>query len=254
MTIQATAFAKGTPHTVSVGDSQDTYRIVGPLGEVTILSLTINASVAPSELRIDDEPYVRIMDRFYLPYIHDPATTDAFFTQIASEYDQIIDADRNIDNLSILLRLATGKATAAGPPVRFLDFGCGTGLSVLALARLADVLGGVRITGFDRCARMRDMAHRRGLNVIPSADCAALVAAGPFDGAVASYVFHLGISDDSLRALHDSLLTGAPMVLNYHKFTDDALAHLDGTARAVGFRLVDRSDHPEHGSISVYYA
>jgi predicted TPR repeat methyltransferase len=241
----------------SVGAVQQTNLVATPFGDVIVCNLSLDTVIAPHELHIGSTAYVRLLDRFYLPEQHDAATTDAFFTRIAHDYDGLVDAERNIGNLVKLLREIMRRSDAGGRPLRILDFGCGTGLSKVALTRIADSTTNVNLLGFDLCARMRETARRRGLQVLPAVACADLQNLGeskPFDGAVASYVFHFGVEGVCFNALHGVLRPGGTLAGNYHKATNEALRQLDVTANAAGFRLEERFTDPDHGSISIFSA
>jgi predicted TPR repeat methyltransferase len=239
----------------SVGAVHHTNLVATPFGDVIVCQLSLDAPITPHELHIGSTAYVRRLDQFYLPEQHDAATTDAFFTQIADDYDGLVDAERNISNLVNLLREIMRRSDAGGRPLRILDFGCGTGLSKVALTRIADSTTNINLLGFDRCARMRETAMRRGLQVLPVAACADLQNLGesePFDGAVASYVFHFGVDDVCFNALHGVLRRGGTLAGNYHNATNEALRQLDVAAIAAGFRLEERFADPDHGSISIF--
>ena len=255
MTAQVTLFLRRehAGEMTSVGTIQQTNLLATPFGEVIVCCASLDSVIAPYELQIGSAVYVRLLDQFYLPEQHDAATTDAFFTHIADDYDGLVYAERNISNLVNLLR-EIGKRSGPGP-LRILDFGCGTGLSSVAVKRIDDITTSISMFGFDRCARMREIARRRGLQVFPAVTCVDLQNSGEaqlFDGVVASYVFHFGIDDVCFSALHRILRSGGTLAGNYHKPTNGALRQLDATANAAGFHLEERFSDPDHGSISVY--
>jgi predicted TPR repeat methyltransferase len=257
VTVDVTLFLKRehAGEMTSVGAVQQTNLVTTPFGDVTVCHLSLDAVIAPHELHIGSTVYVRLLDQFYLPEQHDAATTDAFFTRIADDYEGLVDAERNISNLVNLLREIIRRSGAGGRPLRILDFGCGTGLSKVALTHIADSTTNINLLGFDRCARMREIATRRGLQVLPVVACAdldKLREAEPFDGAVASYVFHFGVDDVCFNALHGVLRRGGTLAGNYHKAGSEALRQLDVTANAAGFRLEERFTDPDHGSISIF--
>jgi predicted TPR repeat methyltransferase len=257
VTVKITLFQKHehAGEMTSVGSVQQRSLCATQFGDVIVCTISLNAMVAPRELQIGTAMYIRLLDRFYLPEPHDAATTDAFFTRIADDYDGLIDAERNVSNLVNLLREIVTRSDGAGRHMRFLDFGCGTGLSKVALARIGDSTTNIDLLGFDRCTRMREAAKHRGLQVLPAAACADLQNLGEserFDGVVASYVFHFGVEGGCFNALHAVLRRGGKLAGNYHKATNEALRQLDVTANTAGFRLEERFTDPDHGSISIF--
>jgi len=157
----------------------------------------------------------RYFDKFYLwtPENNDKRrqyVLDRFFELIANEYESLIDVERNLDNIRNLFwfldRLMDPLERAT-----VVDYGCATGLSI----RLATKLD-IKLIGFDRCLKMRQIASGRGMIVWSTGELARQPK-GSLDGAFASYVFHLLPNTYGLRLLWARLKQGGVIVANFHK-------------------------------------
>jgi SAM-dependent methyltransferase len=132
------------------------------------------------------------MDRLYVPIPRDRVTTIAVFDACASAYDLLIDAERNIRNISRLLNVIEAGSPSRDAVLRVLDFGCGTGLSLQAVARQARPWR-FRLVGLDASPHMRAIAGSRGLEVVMGDEVQA------YDGVFASYVLHGVLGPYDLR-------------------------------------------------------
>ena len=155
----------------------------------------------------------RCLDRFELVLPLDSARRTrvlcGFFDAIAADYDELIEASRNLANIGLMLDRLLAEGVPGGLPV--LDFGAGGGLSLDAAAQR-----GLNVLGFDVCAGMRDLARRRGMLVDDPDDLAAR-AGHSLGGGFASYVLHLEPCPPSLPDVWRCLAPGAAFVGNFHK-------------------------------------
>lgn len=165
--------------------------------------------------RLNDLNVLQILDRFNL-VLHGnnlvlrQQVLDDFFDAVASEYDSMIDLERNVSNIENLLGLLEGVVG----PVRnkwVLDYGCGTGLSAIVAQAY-----GVNLIGFDRSAKMRKIASNRGMQVWSMSDCARHEDV-VLDGIFSSYVLHLYPDIHNLSLIWKRLRPGGAFVANFHK-------------------------------------
>lgn len=157
----------------------------------------------------------RYLDRFYLWAPENnlerrQEVLNDFFTLLANEYESLIDVQRNIENLRILLEHLKSRCAFVKDST-IIDFGCGTGLSLNVVPEF-----GVKVVGVDSSPMMRRIAQRKGMTVLSPGDLARQ-SPNSVDGAFASYVFHLLPHTHGLRLLWARLRPGASLVANFHK-------------------------------------
>jgi 2-polyprenyl-3-methyl-5-hydroxy-6-metoxy-1,4-benzoquinol methylase len=169
----------------------------------------------------------RYFDRYYLLLPKNVTkrqeTIDSFFSFIANKYESLIDVERNIENINILLDILNNYISPIANK-SILDFGCGTGLSSRLMSKW-----NINIIGVDSCAIMRKISKSNGLNVISINDLAAQ-SENIYDGAFASYVLHLSPSFDSLDILWSHLKKNGVFVANFHKDVGikETMSHIKG--------------------------
>lgn len=149
---------------------------------------------------------VRLMDRFYLPRLRDEAVIAPMFDLIAGIYDDLTNRSLNLATASRLLRTALADAS---PVPTILDFGCGTGVAMDALAALSKP---ARLLGVDASAAMLARAGERGLTTMPVS--AWRLHPPPVDGAIANFVLHYGVPASDLSLVAGSLRPGARFAAN----------------------------------------
>jgi SAM-dependent methyltransferase len=173
-------------------------------------------AVIPKSFSVGDQEFRRLLDRFHLPAVPDSALSVALFDLCANAYDRIVDVKRNVSNIHNLLRVALAAGPRSADLIKVLDFGCGTGLSFVALQSFESKSAGrIQVTGMDRSPHMLQIAARRGLPILAAADWTHLLPA-TFDAVIASYVIHLGLSQDDCRTIAKQLRAGGVFVANYH--------------------------------------
>jgi predicted TPR repeat methyltransferase len=133
----------------------------------------------------------------------------AMFDTIADVYDFEIDRAANERNIRLLLSLVRHHGPDVRPQ-RVLDFGCGTGNSLLVADR------SYTITGADASAQMRRIASSRGLNAV-APDGLQKLGSGWAAGVIASYVMHLCIPQQHLALVRTALVSGGVFCANFHK-------------------------------------
>lgn len=180
----------------------------------------------PSQLDAAHASFLRLLDRFYLPTLPSPEVSRALFEIIAQVYDQFTSRDLNREIARVLLDAVVHNGMQLNSPVRILDFGCGTGIAFEALDELAPPLKHViELIGTDASPRMLDLARRHGEQVIGFEEWRRLPA-GSFDGAIASFVLHYGISQPDVAKLAVQLRRGALFAANYFKASEPSIKML----------------------------
>lgn len=152
----------------------------------------------------------RLMDRVFL--VHGPegigAAGIAFFEVAAEEYEALISLERNAACATHLLDSVL-EVVGRDQTVRVLDFGCGTGISSLAMQKT-----GVDVVAYDCCAAMRERARRSVLKVVDAlSDCESR----SIDVVVACYVMHFGIRRSDAVDLSRVVAVGGVIAANFHK-------------------------------------
>lgn len=193
----------------------------------------------------------RYLDKFYICTPKDnpkrrQEVLDSFFQLIASEYESLIDIERNTDNIRSLLAILSQLLN----PIRgslIVDYGCGTGLSIIPASAFD-----IRLVGVDRCPKMRQIAASKGMKVWGVGELARQ-SKDSIDGAFASYVFHLLPDTHGLRLLWARLRIGGVLVANFHKnqgleLVNMCVKELQGSA----IQLASSLDVERHGTYAAY--
>jgi predicted TPR repeat methyltransferase len=197
----------------------------------------------PRQIRSEATIYKRVLDRFYLPRISDPALSTALFDLCASLYDAVIDRKRNIQNICQLFRTVIDNAMDKQGRLKVLDFGCGTGLSMAAVEALPKKLSArIDLYGTDASSAMLAQASAKGLRVLEFTEWQAMLP-GSFDGVIASFVLHCGILDSELRTIGRQLRPGGIFVANYFGASQSALKLFRARAVRLAFARVQKVSH-----------
>jgi ubiquinone/menaquinone biosynthesis C-methylase UbiE len=207
------------------------------LGSLIIFDITGEESVTEAMRMLAADSLPRLMDHFYLWTPAGARETrqqilDALFNETATNFGLLINEENNRRNIKSLLVLIQ-KHFKGRNDLSVLDFGCGPGLSI-------DVAGEFpfKLTGYDRCEKMRAIAHKRGLAVLtPDIFYAGSRA---YDAILASYVLHLTLPSDELKQLWSVLKPGGILVANFHKssglsITNEFLTGLGATTTILPF-------------------
>lgn len=177
---------------------------------------------------------MRLMDRFFLPQIRDEAVIATMFDLIAGMYDSLTDWSLNVATASLLLQAALADT---GPAPMILDFGCGTGVAMDALAALPN---SARLLGVDASAGMLAQASERGLVTMPLS--AWRLRPPLVDGAISNFVLHYGVSTADLGILASSLRPGARFVANLFGAEAELLAGVVDILQRKGLELEAMTD------------
>lgn len=192
----------------------------------------------------------RYLDKFYLwtpeyPLERRQEVLDSLFQQIASEYESLVDVQRNLSNIRNLLTLL-GQFVHPLSGSLIVDFGCGTGLSVGPASAY-----NVKLIGVDRCPKMRQIAASKGMTVWSPGQLAQQPR-NSIDGAFASYVFHLLPDTHGLRLLWSRLRVGGALVANFHK--NEGLKLVEACVRDLKGLVVRLPHNVDGGSHGTYVA
>jgi SAM-dependent methyltransferase len=195
----------------------------------------------PKLIRSATTIYRRVLDRFYLPHVVDPAISTALFDICASLYDTIIDKGYNLRNICELLETVVHQTTEKDGCLRILDFGCGSGLAAAAMRLLPrNVARRISIRGTDASPAMLALASKRGLQVLQFSEWQTMRAGG-FDAAIASFVLHCGLLDRELRIIARQLTPGGIFVANYFGAGRSAVRSFQTNATSFGFRVIRKA-------------
>lgn len=181
----------------------------------------------------------RLLDRFHLVQESCARLREAllsgFFDAIAEQYLELVDPQRNLENIRFLVDWLVGDLRAC--PGTLIDLGCGTGASRGIIERT-----GRSVVGVEAAPRMRALAESAGMTVVGPDGVATLPIAA---GAIASYVLHLDPMPRELPALLARLRDGASLVANLHK--GRGLCELGDYVRAIGAAIEYGPCHGLHG-------
>lgn len=200
------------------------------------------AAVVPKLFSVGDQQFRRLLDRFHLPAVPDSVLSVALFDLCADAYERIVDVSRNVSNIHNLLGVALATLKVKGNPLKVLDFGCGTGLSVVAVQSfVSNSPSYIQLTGTDRSQHMLQLAARRGLPVVAVEELRA-IRGREFDAVIASYVIHLGLSRDDCNLVAKMLAPGGVFVANYHHGDTESVAQTVALLSAAGLRAIPLPD------------
>lgn len=166
---------------------------------------------------------------------------NSLLDEIAFQYDDFVDKNRNLSNIDTLLQLVCDYYVDT-TAITVLDFGCGTGLSKQVANKYP-----LNIIGYDRSSTMEEIARNNGMTVITSADIKRKTFC--FDAIIASYVMHLLADYNAFIDALDCLKCGGIVACNFHKnygyieLRDFMVAKFKNS---IEFKLVDICD--THGT------
>jgi Methyltransferase domain len=171
----------------------------------------------------------RFMDRFFFEVNEDDNVRQSlltgFFNVLAPLYRELVDVDRNVQNIETLLTLIE-RQVAFRTDGLIVDLGSGIGLSREPASRR-----GLRVVGVDPCPSMRHLAGLNGLTAWGPGDVARLPS-DSFQAAFASYVFHLIPESGLLRLIWHRIENGGVLAANFHK--QQGIEQFRATMHALG--------------------
>ena len=154
---------------------------------------------------------------------------EEFFDYISHDYENLIDINRNQENIHNLLKIVKDYTNNQKGMV-ILDYGCGTGISQ-GIAKKSNV----KIFGFDICLNMREIASKKGMIVWGEKDLWHQPE-NSIDAVISSYVFHFLIDDTYLKLLYKILKPNGIIVANFHKNKNRDF--IDQSLNKIGFKII----------------
>ncbi len=224
-------------------DVEASIRVPSPVdGEIVTVALLRTATgfvgrptLAASRGSGERPPFVRLLDRFFVPAAGDPAVSACLFELIADHYEEFAAADINRRSAEALLRTALAGLRGGGSR-KVLDFGCGTGCALDAVVSLRSEHGEVELLGTDISEPMLAIARSRGEAVI-SLDRWRETPPEAFDAAISCFVLHYGVPAHDLHRIARQLKPGGSFCCNLFKPDEQAVAHVVGVLQEAGLDL-----------------
>lgn len=139
-----------------------------------------------------------------------------FYSVFAREYEQLVDVSNNLMCIERMITYINNVIHADHSSV-ILDYGCGIGLSAL-------ISFSGKIVGYDLVYSMRMQASKRGLQVVDDNELSALPDCF-FDAVFSSYVFHMAVSESSIKKVLSKMKPGAIWVANYYKGINESVTN-----------------------------
>jgi trans-aconitate methyltransferase len=150
-----------------------------------------------------------------------------------------VNIEQNLTTIVRLLSLVVDCANKDSYSV--LDFGCGTGLSQKALSQRSAKYCNVQLLGTDPSPAMLAHSEKRGMRVLPWAEWRTSTERR-FDGVIASYVLHFGITDDNLLLLFRQISPSGVFVANLHGALSSQIESMDARFRRLGVQTTVLSE------------
>ncbi|WP_316235270.1 MULTISPECIES: class I SAM-dependent methyltransferase [unclassified Bradyrhizobium] len=185
----------------------------------------------PRRIETSAGAYTRLLDRFYVPEDAGPDVTSALFDAIAAHYDELTDCGTNLTVCRRLLMEVSGRSQSS---LRVLDFGCGTGVAVLATS--TPDLQHLQLVGTDASPSMLELAKRRGEETLHF-QAWQDTPANSFDGAIAAFVLHYGVPEVHLALIASQLREGAIFAANLFKGTSAQMDRIVWACSQNGLKL-----------------
>ena len=160
---------------------------------------------------MNDEIIINYLDNFIiiLPsnYNLQSKIWENFYNIFGDFYESLINVENNLSCINKMLSYIKGNHTLKDKII--LDYGCGSGLS-------AKLNHDCLLLGYDRIDKMRIRAKENGLNVIDKMILNNLPE-NYFDAVFSCYVFHMGISMESIELVSKKMKNNAIWIANYYK-------------------------------------
>jgi SAM-dependent methyltransferase len=218
--------------------------IASPMGSLATM-LTIEGMAEDiRHFKSDAQEFVRRLDLFFVPEPPDVIVDTALCDHIAREYGSMIDRQVNLQNIRKLLSICLGSLPNYGKGAAILDFGCGIGLALEVVAQMG-LDQDLKVIGTDASDKMTEQARQAGMEVL-SLEKWLSHPPQSFDGIIASFVLHFGITQTEMRTIANQLRPSGCFVGNYHRASAEQLAQVFQQFQAVGMSgtVVNDSDNP----------
>ena len=165
--------------------------------------------------------FLRVYDRFYLPFRASAVEIGSIFDALAPDYETecIYDTALNEQVYVGLLQAALRRiepTVSNKRSLRILDYGCGTGLMALA-ARQWQPSSAFRLFGVDLSKKMVERSQSRGINAVWTSDGRIPFPDGFFDAVICAFVTYFFLNSDPFKEIHRVVRHGGAIAFNEFK-------------------------------------
>lgn len=165
-----------------------------------------------------------------------------FYEYFGENYELIIDKKNNIECIEMMLKYIE-KEKKASNSCRILDYGCGSGISILANYK-------GEIWGYEPVERMRNQAKSKGMKVFFN-DNLEKIPNNFFDAIFSSYVFHMAVNEEDIKRIFSKAKKNAFLVANFYKNINES--YVNDIFMRNGFEIRQvKGEANKFGSVYVY--
>ncbi len=169
-------------------------------------------------VRIDKNVYYRFMNYIYLPQPPESLNIEQVkkICDLRLEYfDELVDCELNKYVVTAIADCVKAKFAGAAPPMKGLDFGCGSGLSTQLLL---DCLPELDLMGVDISDKAVSSSKEKGVKALLTLPREHLPFEDKiFDVIFAVFVMHFNIDINTLLELRRTLRTSGLFVFNVYQ-------------------------------------
>ncbi len=192
----------------------------------------------PLKITIGDRVYKLHRKRLYIPERMTLEETETLYDFLArSGYEeQLLDSVFNISVYHYLFDLTLKAKEFKAKPI-LLDYGCGTGIAVLASATYHRRLG---LVGVDISEEMTRISRRNGLDAVKTHNELPFKS-DSFDAVVMGYVADFLASFQPYQQIHRVLKEQSRIAFNLYRPSGHFQEHYSNVLRALGFVNIELS-------------
>ncbi len=195
-----------------------------PVDEFYVCTRFTSDVVGAPIAKIGEDVFYRFMNYIYLPQPPESLSLEQVkrICDLRLEnFDKLVDREINSYVVDTITRCIAAKFPDATPPVKTLDFGCGSGLSTQLLL---DHLPELDIVGVDISEKAIDLYKEQKINAICTFPGEPLpFVSATFDLIVAVFVMHFNIDTPTLIELRRILRPEGLFVFNVYQRDTDGL-------------------------------
>lgn len=149
-----------------------------------------------------------------------------FYKVFGASYENMIDKSVNLECIKAMI-LHIDKKIKINSSSIILDYGCGSGLSMLIPCK-------GEIVGYEPIYEMRKQAKSRGMRTISSNELKE-IPEKYFDAVFFSYVFHMSVSEKNINYMMTKMKPNALWIANFYKGFNEEI--INNIFRKNGFRV-----------------